>query len=116
MPAYIIAHDRTLEALAAHPPATPGQLLATPGFGPKKVETYGEDLLEILRDYAEAPAEQATANEPATQGWTADEDSRLVELFHKNASLSEVCAALDRPPADIWSRLAQLLSSNDPKV
>ena len=116
LPAYIIVHDRTLEVLAAHPPATSGQLLATPGFGPKKVETYGEDLLKILVAYAEAPPEQATANEPEAQGWTVDEDARLLELFQEGASLSEVCAMLDRPPADAWSRLTQLLSSNDSKV
>ena len=116
LPAYIIAHDRTLEALAAHPPATAGQLLAAPGFGPKKVETYGEDLLKILASYADSPAEQTATSASAVQGWTTDEDARLVEFFHQGASLGEVCETLNRPPADIWNRLAQLLSSNDSKV
>jgi ATP-dependent exoDNAse (exonuclease V) alpha subunit len=48
LPAYIIAHDRALEALAIRPPLTPQQLLATPGFGAKKVENYGSEILRVI--------------------------------------------------------------------
>ncbi len=47
VPAYIIAHDSLLEALAARPPQTEHQLLAMPGIGPKKLELYGKELLEL---------------------------------------------------------------------
>ncbi len=47
VPAYIIAHDKTLEALAAMPPRSESQLRAMPGFGPKKVELYGSDILQL---------------------------------------------------------------------
>ncbi|MBC7707976.1 AAA family ATPase [Polaromonas sp.] len=49
---FMIAHNTTLVALAATPPQTPGQLLGTPGFGPKKAETYGADILAITAEYA----------------------------------------------------------------
>ncbi|HWB39014.1 MAG TPA: AAA family ATPase [Candidatus Saccharimonadales bacterium] len=48
VPAYIIAHNTTLEALAANPPSTPQQLIAMPGFGPKKAAAYGPDVLAII--------------------------------------------------------------------
>ncbi|HXR50479.1 MAG TPA: HRDC domain-containing protein [Verrucomicrobiae bacterium] len=48
IPAYIIAHNTALEAVAAKPPATPQQLLALPGFGSRKVEAYGTDILAIV--------------------------------------------------------------------
>lgn len=48
MPAYIIAHDKTLAALSAAKPQTEKELLNVPGFGPKKVETYGPDILHIV--------------------------------------------------------------------
>ena len=48
VPAYIVAHDSLLEALAAHPPQTEHQLLAMPGMGAKKLERYGTELLQIL--------------------------------------------------------------------
>lgn len=48
VPAYIIAHNATLSGIAAAPPTTPEQLLALPGFGKKKVEAYGPDILAIV--------------------------------------------------------------------
>lgn len=48
LPAYIIAHDRALSAVAAAKPQTEQQLLAVPGFGAKKVEAYGPEILAII--------------------------------------------------------------------
>jgi ATP-dependent DNA helicase PIF1 len=53
VPPYIVAHDSVLEALAMRPPTTSQQLLAIRGFGPRKVETYGQDILDIVGGYAE---------------------------------------------------------------
>ena len=47
VPAYIIAHDKTLSAIAAKPPATTQQLMAIPGFGTRKVEKYGPEILVV---------------------------------------------------------------------
>jgi ATP-dependent exoDNAse (exonuclease V) alpha subunit len=49
---FIIAHNTLLEELAARPPANARQLLGTKGFGAKKLETYGPDILEILAKHA----------------------------------------------------------------
>lgn len=48
VPAFMIAHNRALSSVAAAPPATPEQLLALPGFGKRKVEAYGPDILAIV--------------------------------------------------------------------
>jgi len=48
LPAYIIAHNTALSAVAATKPTTSQQLLAVPGFGSRKVETYGPDILAIV--------------------------------------------------------------------
>lgn len=44
---FMIAHNTTLVALAASPPQAAMQLLAIPGFGTKKAQLYGDDILEI---------------------------------------------------------------------
>ncbi|HSX35503.1 MAG TPA: HRDC domain-containing protein [Patescibacteria group bacterium] len=49
VPPYIVAHDKTLEHLASLKPTTQKELLDVPGFGPKKAETYGSDILEIVK-------------------------------------------------------------------
>jgi DNA helicase-2/ATP-dependent DNA helicase PcrA len=48
VPAYVIFHDRTLEAVAEARPRTHDQLLALPGVGPVKVNRYGDDLLDVV--------------------------------------------------------------------
>ncbi|HSX17127.1 MAG TPA: HRDC domain-containing protein [Patescibacteria group bacterium] len=47
VPPYVIAHDKTLEAIAALKPKTEQELLKVPGMGSKKVETYGEGILKL---------------------------------------------------------------------
>lgn len=46
-PAYIVAHDSTLQDVARRQPQTLQQLLAVNGFGPKKLESYGGEIIEI---------------------------------------------------------------------
>jgi ATP-dependent DNA helicase RecQ len=48
LPAYVIFHDTTLEALAASRPRDTGGLRAVRGVGPAKIEAYGETLLQML--------------------------------------------------------------------
>jgi len=49
---FMIAHDTTLKELALRKPTTLQKLLATKGFGPKKVDSYGADVLEIVLAHA----------------------------------------------------------------
>jgi superfamily II DNA helicase RecQ len=48
MPAYIVFSDATLIAMAESRPRTPGELLAIPGVGPRKLAAYGEAFLALL--------------------------------------------------------------------
>lgn len=48
VPAYVVAHDATLEALATRPPKDMPGLRASKGFGPKKCEQYGADILALI--------------------------------------------------------------------
>jgi ATP-dependent DNA helicase RecQ len=48
VPAYVVLHDRTLEALAAVKPASLAALSEIPGIGPAKLAAYGPALLSLL--------------------------------------------------------------------
>lgn len=50
MPAYIIAHNTTLEHIAVRKPKTEAELRRITGLGPKKIEEYGDDILRIVRE------------------------------------------------------------------
>jgi len=47
VPAFVVMHDRTLEAVAIARPANPKQLLDVDGIGPAKVEKFGAAILGL---------------------------------------------------------------------
>ncbi len=47
VPAYVVLHDRTLNALAQGRPSNPRELLEIDGMGPAKVEKFGEAILGL---------------------------------------------------------------------
>ncbi|HEY5668021.1 MAG TPA: HRDC domain-containing protein, partial [Candidatus Saccharimonadales bacterium] len=53
LPPYVIAHDKTLHAVAALKPQTDKELLDVPGFGAKKVEKYGPAIYQIIQRHVQ---------------------------------------------------------------
>lgn len=51
VPAFIVAHDTVLTGLAANPPQNLAGLRYAKGFGPKKIEAYGNDILTVLSSF-----------------------------------------------------------------
>ncbi len=45
---FIIAHNSALEAVSVAKPKSTQQLLGVSGFGPKKVELYGPDIIAVI--------------------------------------------------------------------
>ena len=50
VPAYVVFWDRTLEEIAAAHPRTERELLDLYGVGPTKLDEYGEEILELVRE------------------------------------------------------------------
>ena len=50
VPAYVVFSDATLLAMAERRPATEAELLSISGVGPKKLETFGEAFLDVIRN------------------------------------------------------------------
>ncbi|MCK6514987.1 ATP-dependent DNA helicase [Myxococcota bacterium] len=48
VPAYVIAPNRTLEAIAAERPTSPRSLLKVHGMGPERIKRYGQPFLDAL--------------------------------------------------------------------
>jgi ATP-dependent DNA helicase RecQ len=48
VPAYVVLHDATLRELASAKPANDRDLAAVKGFGPTKLERYGDDVLAVI--------------------------------------------------------------------
>jgi ATP-dependent DNA helicase RecQ len=50
VPAYVVAPNATLTEIARRRPANSGELVEIKGFGPTRVEKYGDEILAILVD------------------------------------------------------------------
>ncbi|HEX2022949.1 MAG TPA: HRDC domain-containing protein, partial [Candidatus Thermoplasmatota archaeon] len=55
VPAYVVAHDKTLALIAAAKPRTKAGLLGVKGMGPKRVERHGDAILRLVREAVGAP-------------------------------------------------------------
>ena len=51
VPAYVVFTDRTLRAIAAQKPKNRRELDSVSGVGPTKMEFYGEEVLQIVREH-----------------------------------------------------------------
>jgi ATP-dependent DNA helicase RecQ len=50
VPAYVILHDKTLRELAEARPVSHGMLSGITGMGSAKIEHYGTELLDLIRN------------------------------------------------------------------
>jgi ATP-dependent DNA helicase RecQ len=55
VPAYVVMHDTTIDELCKVRPSTLAQLRGVSGFGDRKVERYGPQILEALKKFGSKP-------------------------------------------------------------
>ncbi len=48
VPAYVVLHDKTIDAIAVERPESERALLAISGIGPAKLDAYGDDILGVV--------------------------------------------------------------------
>jgi len=56
VPAYVICPDRTLAEIAARRPRSGATLAGISGLGPKRIEKYGDRILEIVKNVSDTEA------------------------------------------------------------
>lgn len=99
---FMIIHDATIQELTRIKPVSIQRLLGVKGFGPKKVEQYGEGIIAVIA--AHTGVEIVDPNV-----WSEADDAKLVELFRNGTALDMAATALSRSPQDVWARLQTLL-------
>ena len=52
MPAYVVAKDATLEAIAQLAPSSLADLLTVDGIGPAKLDRYGDEILAVVDEHS----------------------------------------------------------------
>ena len=107
VPAYIVMHDTSLEELCRMRPHSLAELRAVTGFGERKIEAYGEQILAALADFdrgarASVPDERRTKPAEETLG-----------LLREGKSLSEIATLRQRQLSTVANTVAALVEQGD---
>lgn len=63
MPIFLIANSKTILEMSDYLPQTKSDLLKISGFGEAKYEKFGEQFLDVIRDYCEDSGSESAMNE-----------------------------------------------------
>ena len=105
--AFIIMHDTSLDALSREKPSSLSELRRIPGFGERKTELYGQEILEALarfRNGARAAEAPRTSSDPAGE-------TRL--LLGQGKTLEEIAQIRGRQLSTVVSMVAEMVERGD---
>jgi ATP-dependent DNA helicase RecQ len=107
VPAFVIMHDSTLDDLCLVEPQTLSQLRQVAGFGQKKIETFGEQILDALRRFREgarASAVDAKMSKPAEE---------TLRLLNQGRTFEEIAQTRGRRVQAVISLIAAMIERGD---
>jgi len=105
--AFIVMYDTSLEALCRLRPRSLEELRSVPGFGERKIETYGRQILSVLAEF-DAGARAAAPKEPQTK--PAEETLRLLRA---GKSIAEIAIIRQRQPDTVANTIAALVEQGE---
>src|SRR5690606_36522609 len=122
-PVYMVASGASLKEMAAMLPITEAELLKVKGFGKAKVKQFGNDFLEIIRDYCEEyeidpesfvaePVEDSElkAKKRKKRGETQAES---FNLFRSGLTVAEIAEHRNLKTTTIETHLAQYVEQGE---
>jgi ATP-dependent DNA helicase RecQ len=105
--AFIIMHDTSLEELCRAKPGSLSELRRIPGFGERKTELYGQEILNALgrfRNGARATEAPRTSSDPAGE---------TIRLLMEGKSLREIAQIRGRQLSSVVSMVADLVERGE---
>ena len=102
--AFVILHDSSLDDLCLVEPQTLAELRRVSGFGQKKVEAYGQEILEALRRFRDGA--RASAPGAAKISKPAEETLRLLQ---EGRTFEEIAEARGRRVQAVISLVAEMI-------
>ena len=105
--AFIIMHDTSLAELCRVKPRSLSELRRVPGFGERKTELYGQDILDALgrfRNGARAAEEPGQASRPAGE---------TLRLLQQGRTLEEIAQARGRQLSSVVSMVAAMVERGE---
>lgn len=107
VPAFVVMHDSSLDDLCLVEPQTLSELRKVSGFGQKKVEAYGEQILEALRKFREgarATSGTVKVSKPAEE---------TLRLLNEGKTFQEIAEWRGRKVAGVVTLVAEMIERGD---
>jgi ATP-dependent DNA helicase RecQ len=107
VPAYVVMHDSSLDDLCLVEPQTLSELRQVSGFGQKKVEAYGEQILDSLRRFrqgARASSSDAKISKPAEE---------TLKLLNEGRTFEEIAQIRGRRVQAAISLIAEMIERGE---
>ncbi|MGC2184521.1 MAG: HRDC domain-containing protein, partial [Terriglobales bacterium] len=105
--AFIVMYDTSLEALCRLQPRSLQELKSVPGFGERKIEMYGEQILEALADFDRGARASVSAERRTTP---AEETLRLLR---DGKSMAEIATLRQRQLGTVANTIAALVEEGN---
>jgi ATP-dependent DNA helicase RecQ len=105
--AFIIMHDTSLDVLSREKPASLSELRRIPGFGERKTELYGQEILDALarfRNGARATEAPRPSSDPAGE---------TLRLLEQGKTLQEIAQIRGRQLSTVVSMVAEMVERGD---
>ena len=106
--AFIIMHDSTLEQLCSAMPSSLSELRRVSGFGEKKTEMYGDDILAALERFRNG--ERARVESSARGPRPAEETLRLLG---EGRTFAEIAQIRNRKMSSVISLVAEMIERGE---
>lgn len=107
MPSYIVMHDTSLDELCRRRPASLEEIRGVPGFGERKTEQYGQQILEALEQFRNGARASAV---PEKKPKPAEETIRLLA---EGKTFDEIAKIRGRQIASVISLVADRVEKGD---
>ena len=105
--AFIIMHDTSLDVLSREKPASLSELRRIPGFGERKTELYGQEILNALARFRNG----ARATEAPRL--SADPAGETLRLLEQGKTLQEIAQIRGRQLSTVVSMVAEMVERGD---
>jgi hypothetical protein len=106
--AFVVLHDTTLDALCAAKPTTLHALRAVSGFGDKKVERYGREILDALQRFNKGERASNDCHAAASQ---PRQDT--LQLLGEGRTFEEIAQIRSRRVSSVVDMVVKLMEDGE---
>jgi len=123
MPIYMIANQNALKEIATYLPFSKKDLMKLSGFGKAKAEKYGDDILDVVKDYCERNNLNSNMSEkeenPKKERKENPREEKIASniisfnLFKEGKSIEEIAKERDYAVTTIEGHLASFVANGE---